>query len=128
MGRTTSFTFIFPDEQLAENLTLVRTVSLAARGTDDKVRLNLRYENSGSVPIRLTHRVVIPKELAESIDELTMSVPFARIINPDIEGELEIEIVVARWSRWWSRPSRRSTRSGPAPLPRCGRWVSSWGR
>jgi hypothetical protein len=91
-GANDEFTFTLPAEQLAENLTLVRTVALAARGTDAKVTLNLRYENSGSVPIRLTHRVVIPKEFAESIDEVTMSIPFARIINPDIEGDLDLDI------------------------------------
>ena len=91
-GTADSFAFIFPAEQLAENLTLVRTISLAAKGADATMRMNLRYENTGSVPIQLTHRVVIPKEFAELIDELTMSVPFARIINPDPEGDLEIEI------------------------------------
>ncbi len=96
-GANDEFTFTFPAEQLAENLSLVRTLALAAEGADAKVTLNLRYENSGSVPIKLTHRVVIPKEFAESIDDLTMSIPFARIINPDIEGELDLDIGVGEF-------------------------------
>jgi len=95
-GANDEFTFTFPAEQLAENLSLVRTLALAATGADAKLTLNLRYENSGSVPIKLTHRIVLPKEFAKSVDDLTMSVPFARVVNPDPEGDLEIDVGVGQ--------------------------------
>jgi hypothetical protein len=91
-GSDDRYVYTFETEEVAEDLFLDR--SLEFNKTADESfggKIVLRFECKGDKPIEYSHIEDIPKEFAESIDDLEFSVPPDEIIDPDvIVGWVEI--------------------------------------
>ena len=84
--------YAFPTTDLVPGLALDRTVAVQDAGDHGQTILTFRYTNHGSTRIATTHRIVIPKIVANSVDQLTFSHPPARVIQADPEVEEDVDL------------------------------------
>ena len=90
-GSADQYTLTFPTREVAEGLTLDRTVD-HSRQDDGSFQgeILLRFENTGNAG-PYVHEEYIPKEFAASVDELCFSVPPTQVIEADPRVSWQID-------------------------------------
>ena len=91
-GKEDRFVYSFSEEEVTEDLFLGRSIEYQEADYGYDGRIELRFENKGDEAVEYWHIEDIPKEFAESVDDLEFSVPPDEIIDPDPKVKSKVQL------------------------------------
>lgn len=88
-----AFIHLLPAEQILDNVIVSPVLFYSDTGGGQfSARLVYTFQHLDDQPVSFTYRVFVPKAFAVYIDEVEITPPFSRLINPDIEGDVDIQM------------------------------------
>ena len=91
-GKDDRFVYSLSEEEVTEDLFLRRNIEYQEADYGYDGRIELRFENKGDEAVEYWHIEEIPKEFAESADDLEFSVPPDEIIDPDPKVKWRVQL------------------------------------